>query len=322
MSVSKKNLFNLKDFDDYIKTINNVSTRMAYSQKLKKFFSVYSLDDVLSNPDVLKNQNIFTSLSTKHQFYCALASYLKYINNYPEFIKELVMKASDDAKVQTKQKELPKYKELYNLWQKIPEKTNEDLEAKVIIDIFLNYPPLRSDLFNLKKECVTPDTILFGKCIKTNKPIEDLKLNKTSQELIKKYLPNVNGDFFIEMKHSPEQRILFGNPTHKLTRITKKYLHTQLSINDFRKIAVIRIEDENKLAPPSVKFNKMFSLSKKMGHSFTTQQKNYNKDQEINYKNGNIKDILNISKNYNYFITPDENYLVIKLPEQDPQKFS
>jgi hypothetical protein len=191
-------------------------------------------------------------------------------------------KAYQDSKVA---KPLPKLKELR---VKHANSTYINTEYHFVLSIYLNYPPLRGDLFKTKfrnynktEHHYDNGCIVIPKCIKTKKETV-IELEDKDIKLIETIIENKkdDDDFLITMKVLPrdiENRSAnSGNPGKYLSRVSMKYFGQKLTVNDFRHMSVDDNEDQCKGLSNKEAGQKRVALAEKMCHSVITQQKIYN----------------------------------------------
>lgn len=282
--------------NEFINSITNNNTKTSYTNALKHFFTCYSHEELINNfrdtLEKLKNNNNLSN-SIKQMICRALAKYLSYIHEYPDEkqhqMKNFMIYYKEKQELNKKIKQYPPLHSLQDKWRNIKEDNEEDLKNKIILDFYLNYPPLRSDLFIVKlknyDKSIEPHIhdglLVVPKCVKTNKTIPSVILSSKTMELLKAYqiYRQPRDDYLIPMNNTPdEKRNLLGRPSNLLATISSVYLNCYLTINDFRKIHVL-YHDEQTHNSKSEKFKTMNNLSNKMGHTYLSQQQFYNVDQ-------------------------------------------
>lgn len=297
----------------------SIGQQKNYLNKIKTILEIYSSKQIFESPELIDNIEKFNTVSKKEMAWTSLSNFLKFNNKYSEKIKQKVndsIKTRKDKEKQTS-RIVYNFKDLDQKWKKIPENTLESLTAKVLFDLYLHYPPLRSDILMVKYKNHNKEEpylelkkkkIVIGNCIKTKKKIPDILLNEESLRLLSIFLPQIEGDYIIPMSKEDEKRISNGTPSKFFSRLTEKYLDQKITINDFRKTAVDRIESETKFMSPRIRIQKFLDLGEGMGHSYAIQQQYYNinDDHNLEFKIGN----LNLSGEQEYAET--EDYIIIK----------
>lgn len=312
---------NEKDKVIFDKWSESLSTgqKKNYLNKIKTILEVYPSEKIFQSPELIENIEKFNTVSKREMAWTSLSNFLKFNNKYSEKIKN---KVNDSIKIRKdKEKETSRtvygFKDLDEKWKQIPEDTLDSLTAKVLFDLYLHYPPLRSDILMVKYKNYSKEEpyldlerkkIVIGYCIKTKKKIPDILLNKESLRLISVFLPQIKGDYIIPMSKEDEKRISNGTPSKFFSRLTEKYLDQKITINDFRKTAVDRVETETKFMSPRVRIQKFLDLGEGMGHSYAIQQQYYNinDDHNLEFKTGE----LNLSGKQEY--TETDDYIIIK----------
>ena len=140
---------------------------------------------------------------------------------------------------------------------------------KLLLDFYINYPPLRSDIFDVKKEQVVDGHLKWGTCKKTYKEIPNMKLNDNTMELIE--LCNHTNDSELLIK--PQSG---GNTTDILNKVSMKAFKKQLGINHFRKAYVDNHERSIHHLSPAEQLPIRKKLAERMGHEVSSQMTQYN----------------------------------------------
>jgi hypothetical protein len=264
-------------FNEWVKSIPK--TQKSYPPRLKDLLSHFSLNIILENPEKI-NTMTYSSISTKKSTHKALTSFLKFLNisntNLDKISKITFMVEEDKV-----ERNFISYKDIRKKWEVIPELTEEDINIKIAIDLYINYPPLRSDFLAIKIKNFSEDqpnihftekeaSINIPKCVKTTKKIHPIILNEETITLLLKHKPD--SDYLINMSVKPENRLSNGNPSKFFEKYTFKYLGQKVKITDFRNMAVDKKIQETKYLSPSQRTRQMIKLSQQMGHSFSTQQ--------------------------------------------------
>lgn len=291
-----------------------------YASRVKTILQHNTTQEIAEDPEIaMAKIESFDTLRKKEMAWSALIHFSRSINIYSQTMTEnlkQVIRARKKKELETVKRIIP-FKKLDEMWNRIPEKNKQDVSAKLLLDLFLHYPPLRSDMFMVKfrnYEKTDPhlenDKIVIGECIKSKMKIPDIHLNGKTIDLLGKLLPVIKGDYIIEMSVREDRRIGYGDPSSLLAEASSKYLGERMTINDFRKTAVDRVETETKFLTPRERLKKFMDLSKNMGHSYSTQQFHYNiNEEELVFKKGKV----NLDKDKEYEYASNGDYMVIKL---------
>ena len=281
--MNKKDEFWFKKWLSQLKDTNLKN----YKNKVSLVLQKYSIKEIYKNIDLVDNIEELNTPFKKEMALTSLSNFFRFLNKDHPRLREKLVKSINERK-EYEDKKITKifsYKEVYEKWVNIKADEKESLTAKLLIDLYLNYPPLRSDILLVKVKNYNQDDfyiednkIIIKKSLKTGLNIPDIQLNKKTIELIKKSQKITDSDYLIDTNNDLEaiDRINNGKSSKLLAKATEKYLGEKININDFRKLAVNRVEEETKFMSPKKRLEKFTNLSKSMAHSLNTQQEKYN----------------------------------------------
>jgi hypothetical protein len=305
-------------YDEWLANLH-VSTAKKYRDKLKTIFEKYTVDELKENFVVIKDISEFNTISIQKTAWSAFNNFAKKYGFYKEEMGKIInpiIIASTQQGIDRK-KELPTYQELHQKWEVIDETQFKSLLAKVVLDLYLHYPALRGDVFMIKHKNYQPhehhledNRIVIKSCIKSNRELPDIVLNEQTMAMLKRLLPHLGGDYIIPMNVEGIKRLDNAKPTHILQDYTMTYLGAKLSINDFRKLAVDRVEHDTKFEAPGQRLQKFTALSEAMGHRYVTQQTYYNKGDGVVFENRHI------TINGDYKCAMNGKYLIIEMSDE------
>lgn len=305
-------------YDNWLANLH-LSTAKKYKEKLKTILEKYTVDELKDNYVVIEDMPEFDTVNLQKTAWSAFNNFAKKYGFYKEEMGKIINPIILTATQQTLQnkKKIPSYQELHEKWEVIDETQFKSLLAKVVLDLYLHYPALRSDVFMIKhrnykenEHRLEGNRIIIKSCIKSNRELPEIVLNERTMLMMKRLIPTLRDDYIIPMNVEADKRLLNGKPTHILQDYTMTYLDAKLSINDFRKIAVDRVENDTKFEAPSQKFQKFTELSEAMGHRYSTQQAYYNKGDGVVFENRHI------TINGDYKCAMNGKYLVIDMSDE------
>lgn len=167
--------------------------------------------------------------------------------------------------------------------------TIENNNERLVLSLYLLYPSLRSDILFVKYKNYNDDEPFYEngaiyfpilKKVKRSKPVV-LNLDEETNDLVKNNIKENETDYIIKITtdRNNSKRV-----SEFLQRISLKNFKQRLSINDFRKLHVDKMERNIQELPKKEQGRKRYELSKQMGHSLISQQLSYN----VNDKKKNV----------------------------------
>lgn len=277
----------MESIDKWVLTLNKGQVD-NYKNKVVTILKYFTPEDVEKDPSIILQIKEFNTPNKQHTACSAISTYMKFLGKGSSKLSALVTESVRMHKESHMKKEQVVYSfsQIEQEWKKISEDNEESIGAKLLFDLYIHYPPLRSDILrvkfrNYKKEephiNLEKKELIIGLCTKTKFEIKNIKLTDISMNLIKKLLPlRIIGDYLIPMNKQDGKRVTDGGPSKHFHKMSLKYLGIKLSIGDLRKTAVDKVEQETKFLAPSTRMRKFIELGKEMGHGLTTQQDYYN----------------------------------------------
>ena len=285
----------MEEIESYLDSLGE-STRHVYSRYLYDLFKRYNNADFKTiNPEFLIEfvNETFDSDNQKQSALSSMAGFLRHINHkdlvYNDKIKRHfipiigneIKKLSKKIKeaVVVKEPEFPTSKELREKVETLPEAEADEIRDKIILDLFINYPPMRADLVYVLREDYDEDNIHINERIKTSGET-NLKLNKDTTELIDKYLSMHNSPFLLDFRRWKCERTEMNSKANEafskhLARITKSIFGVKITINDFRKLYVEQEEKDLEGKNSREAQLERIETANKMGHSIKTRAIHY-----------------------------------------------
>lgn len=216
-------------------------------------------------------------LTTKRNYYIALASFTKIFPTVHEIYKKAYQEINKALKSPTGPKPPPPppavpYDDLQTIGQMIMGEEDEMLENRILIGLITQLPPLRLDYTKLKLFSAVPkhyegNYIVLGKTAKTSRIVaQKHKTAKTYGALKRQLTPDLY-DLLKEWKgEHPEAVLLDLNENQlgrKITSLFTKYIGEPLSMNDIRHsyVSSVRKGDRSKEDVEAIAHN--------LGHSLT-----------------------------------------------------
>lgn len=277
----------MENVDKWILTLNK-GQLSNYKNKVITILKHYTPEEIETDPSIILQIKEFDTPNKQHTAYSAISTYMKFLGKGSSELSALVTQSVklDKETHMKKDQVVYSFSQIEDEWNKIKEVDEESIGAKLLFDLYIHYPPLRSDILRVKFRNYTngephinlqQKELIIGLCIKTKYSIKNIKLTEVSMKLINKLLPlRTNGDYLIPMNKQDSSRVVDGGPSKHFHRISLKYLGIKLSIGDLRKTAVDKVEQETKFLAPSTRMKKFIDLGKDMGHGLSTQQDYYN----------------------------------------------
>jgi hypothetical protein len=277
----------MESIDRWVNTLNKGQID-NYKNKVVTILKYYKPEEIEEDPSIILNIKEFNTPNKQHTALSAISTYMKFLGKGSSKLSALVTESVRLHRESHMKKEqlVHSFKEIDEQWNKIDEVDEESIGAKLLFDLYIHYPPLRSDILrvkfrNYKQEephiNLEKKELIIGLCTKTKFEIKNIKLTEVSMNLVKKLLPlRMVGDYLIPMNKQDDKRVTDGGPSKHFHKMSLKYLGIKLSIGDLRKTAVDKVEQETKFLAPSTRMRKFIELGKEMGHGIKTQQDYYN----------------------------------------------
>jgi hypothetical protein len=272
--------------EDFVNNHKNKTTEKGYSQKQKeeieKQFVKYLGEPELQHFKSLKEFFLNKDAVTKHlenlkgkkgepikqeskkKRLGNISSYLKFYNEsneeghtiYSKTIKELNEEIDENRVNRVVDGNIEELKKLTN---HIDESDYRSLEAKIVLSLYLNYPPKRSDISTVKIRNIQDGDNYYDfdtqsivyKILKKNKNADIVKLKKEHHDLICKLKDAHTGDYLIvNTINQAYTGTMFSNWLYK---ITQRYLNKKMNIRDFRGLWATTVEENAKTKKEKVK---------------------------------------------------------------------
>lgn len=268
---------------DFLNTYTNESSRKTRFYDLKRIENLLFLNEDEFLEKMIEKD---ISLASFKSSLIAYALFLKYAKQPHE--KLLDFYQNEKNNYITKKIPITNEYKLEEFQAQLP--TIENNNEKLVLSLYLLYPSLRSDILFVKyknyddtNEPFYENGVIYFPILKKVKRSKTVVLNldEETNELVKKNIENNETPFIIKMT---TDRTNSKRVSEFLQRISEKNFKQRLSINDFRKLHVDKMEREIEELPKKEQGRKRYELSKKMGHSMISQQLSYN----VNEKKKNV----------------------------------
>lgn len=285
----------MQEIEDYLDSLTE-STRHVYSRYLYDLFKRYNNADFKTiKPELLIDfvEENYESDNQKQSALSSIAGFLRHINHkelvYNEKIKRDYIPVIGNAiknlsnkikeEVVVKEPKFPSTTELKAILITLPEEQPDEIRDKLILTLFINYPPMRADLVYVLRENYDGDNIYIDERVKTGGSTT-LELYESTKELLDKYLEMHNSPFLLDFRSWKCDRTELNSKANEsfskhLARITRKLLGYKITINDFRKLYVE--QEEKTLEGKSSREAQLqrIETANKMQHSIKTRAVHY-----------------------------------------------